>query len=166
MLLRTGDRCHLTRAIEIRNNAIMRAKSFLLAFSLCAATAWAQEPQAYLSGKLLQMESVQCEAFGSAKGSGSQASASKTGKDKAQAIVCPEYILQGDEVMYRIRPINAKHADLLPVGEWAQFRFQEDKLFVRVQALDDKEREYFVVSMTPRGDNSADSIRIHLNHLQ
>jgi len=39
---------------------------------------------------------------------------------------------------------------LLPVGETAQFRIHKDKLLLRVPEADGKEREYFVLSMTPR----------------
>jgi hypothetical protein len=38
----------------------MRYKSVVLASVLLAATASAKEPKAYQSGKLLQMDSVQC----------------------------------------------------------------------------------------------------------
>ncbi len=36
--------------------------------------------------------------------------------------------------------------------ETAQFRIHKDKLILRVPESDDKEREYIVVSMTPRQD--------------
>ena len=40
---------------------------------------------------------------------------------------------------------------LLPIGETAQFRIHKDKLILRVaEGSDNKEREYIVVSMTPR----------------
>ena len=55
-------------------------------------------------------------------------------------------------MIYRIRPRDEKHPILLPVGENAQFRIEKDKLLLRVEDLDDKEREYSVVSMTPRRD--------------
>jgi hypothetical protein len=70
-------------------------------------------------------------------------------------------------VTYRIRPRDEKHPVLLPVGEQAQFRLQRDKMLLRVEDLDSKEREYIVVSMTPRSENStADAISPRLNHLQ
>jgi len=48
---------------------------------------------------------------------------------------------------------------LLPVGEKAQFRLDKDKLVLRVEDMDDKEREYIVVSMVPRdsGDTTVSS---------
>jgi len=62
--------------------------------------------------------------------------------------------LQTDRVIYRIRPKDEKHPVLLPVGEKAQFRIEKDKMKLRVEDLDDKERDYFVVSMTPRETNA------------
>jgi hypothetical protein len=56
---------------------------------------------------------------------------------------------------------------LLPVGEKAQFRLVKNKMLLRVEDLDSKEREYIVVSMTPRTDSStAEASPSRLNHLQ
>jgi hypothetical protein len=38
------------------------------------------------------------------------------------------------------------------VGEKAQFRMDRDHMRLRVEDLDNKERDYIVVSMTPRGE--------------
>jgi len=73
---------------------------------------------------------------------------------KTQELLCQEYILQADRVIYRIRPKDDKHPELLPIGETAQFRISKDKLILRVPELSDKEREYIVVSMTPREKES------------
>jgi hypothetical protein len=71
-------------------------------------------------------------------------------------VLCQEYILQSDKIIYRIRPKDDKHPVLLPIGETAEFRLHKDKLLLRVpESSDDKEREYIVVSMTPRTDASA-----------
>lgn len=59
-------------------------------------------------------------------------------------------VLRTERIIYRIRPKNNKHPVLLPVGEKAQFRLAKDKMKLRVEELDDKERDYIVVSMTPR----------------
>jgi hypothetical protein len=69
-------------------------------------------------------------------------------------------------MIYRIRPKDAKHPVLLPVGERAQFRLEKDKMLLRVEDLDSKEREYIVVSMTPRADNTADASTTRPNHVQ
>jgi len=145
----------------------MRSKSLLLASLLLAATAFAKEPKAYQSGKLLQMDSVQC---GLDEKDGQSFAGEMIGTDsghkKTQQLLCQEYLLQTDKMVYRIRPRDAKHPVLLPVGEQAQFRFEKDKMLLRVEYLDSKERGYIVVSMTPRSDSTADATPAHLNHLQ
>ena len=47
-----------------------------------------------------------------------------------------------------------KHPVLLPVGMRAQFRLDKEKIKLRVEDLDDKERDYIVVSMTQRESGS------------
>lgn len=145
----------------------MRSKSLLLASLLLAATAFAKEPKAYQSGNLLQMDSVQC---GVDEKDGQSFTGELIGTDsahkKTQQLLCQEYLLQTDKMVYRIRPRDAKHPMLLPIGERAQFRFEKDKMFLRVESLDSKERGYIVVSMTPRSDSTADASPAHLNHLQ
>ncbi len=71
---------------------------------------------------------------------------------KTQELLCQEYVLQSDRVVYRIRPKDDKHPALLPIGETAQFRIHKDRLILKVAEADGKEREYIVVSMTPRED--------------
>lgn len=129
---------------------------------LLASMAYAKEPKAYQSGKLLQMDSVPC---GVSEKGGVWGSNSPT--KKTQEVLCQEYVLQSENVIYRIRPRDEKHPALLPVGEQAQFRMQKDKMLLRVENLDSKEREYIVVSMTPRSDSStADAAPSRVSHLQ
>jgi len=109
----------------------------------------------YQKGTLIRMDSSAC---------GTQEKGSKTvageifGTDgqhkQTQEMLCQEYILQSDHVVYRIRPKDDKHPALLPIGETAQFRINKDKLILRVPEFDGKEREYIVVSMTPREKES------------
>jgi hypothetical protein len=90
-----------------------------------------------------------------------------SGSKKTQELLAQEYVLESERVIYRIRPRDEKHPVLLPVGEQAQFRLQKDRMLLRVEDLDGKEREYIVVSMTPRSDsNTADATPVRLNHLQ
>jgi hypothetical protein len=69
-----------------------------------------------------------------------------------QEVLGQEYLLKSDRLIYRIRPKEDKHPTLLPVGESAEFRIHKDKMLLRVPESDGKEREYIVVSMTPRDD--------------
>jgi hypothetical protein len=145
----------------------MRYKSLALASIMLAATAYAKEPKAYQSGKLLQMDSVQCGVDEKdAKSFTGEIIGTDSGHKKTQELLCQEYLLQTDRMVYRIRPKDAKHPVLLPVGERAQFRLNKDKMLLRVEDLDSKEREYIVVSMTPRSDSTADASPARLNHLQ
>ena len=90
-----------------------------------------------------------------------------SGHKKTHELLCQEYVLQAERVIYRIRPRDEKHPVLLPVGEKAQFRLVKDKMLLRVEDLDSKEREYIVVSMTPRADSgTAEASTSRLNHLQ
>lgn len=149
----------------------MLRKSTFLALVFLAAGAYAQDP-AYLSGKLLQMNSVRCAqpasvVTGDKKEKATVANNTATSEEAPDgASTCFEYLLQADEVIYTIRPKNSQHESFLPVGEWAQFRINKDKLFLRVRSSESREREYVVISIKPRAENSADSIRLRLNHLQ
>ena len=122
-----------------------------------ASVAFAKEPKPHQSGKLRQMESVAC---GVDENSGKSLAGEIIGTDgahkKTHELLCQEYILQSDRVIYRIRPKDEKHPVLLPVGEQAQFRMEKDKMVLRVEDLDNKDREYVVVSMTPREDSSSE----------
>ena len=145
----------------------MRPKSLLLALILLAATAYGREPKVYQTGQLLQMDSVQCGVDEKdAKSLTGEMLGTDSGHKKTHELLCQEYLLQTDRVIYRIRPRDEKHPALLPIGDHAQFRLEKDKMLLRVEDLDSKEREFIVVSMTPRGDKTADANPSRLNHLQ
>jgi hypothetical protein len=63
--------------------------------------------------------------------------------------LCPQYLLRTDEMDYRIRPLDTKHAVVLPVGHEAEFRIKKDRLYLRVVDGDKKTLEYQVVAMQP-----------------
>jgi|ERR1043165_5588105 hypothetical protein len=128
----------------------MRSRIFI-AMLLMAGLAYAREAKHYDSGVLLQMDSAEC---GMDENSGKSFAGELIGTDgahkKTHALLCQEYILQSEHVIYHIRPRDEKHPALLPVGDKAQFRLQKDKMILRVEDGDNKDREYTVVSMTPR----------------
>jgi hypothetical protein len=129
------------------------------AFLLIAATlqtvapAPAKDKPAYERGILLQMDSTHC---GFAEKGSKTLTGEILGTDgqhkNTQEVLCQEYLLKSDRLIYRIRPKEDKHPTLLPVGESAEFRIHKDKMLLRVPESDGKEREYIVVSMTPRAD--------------
>src|ERR1700722_3060358 len=128
----------------------MTSRIFIAAL-LFASFSQAREPKQHRTGTLLQMDSAEC---GVDENSGKRVVGELVGTDsahkKTHALLCQEYLLQSETVIYRIRPRDEKHPVLLPVGEKAQFRIQKDKMLLQVEDGDSKEREYSVVSMTPR----------------
>jgi hypothetical protein len=128
-------------------------KTFLFAVLFVATVPVLAKDKSYEKGELLQMESVSC---GYAEKGSKTLKGEILGTDgehkNTKELLCQEYVLQSDSVIYRIRPKDEKHPTLLPIGETAQFRIEKDKLILRVPEANDKEREYTVVSMTPRTD--------------
>lgn len=123
----------------------------LVASLLMGLSAFAKEHRTNETGVLLSMESVQC---GTDQKSGKTFAGEVLGTDsaheKTHVLLCQEYVLETDRILYHIRPTDEKHPVLLPVGEKAQFYLHKDKMKLRVEDLDDHEREYTVVSMTTR----------------
>ncbi|WP_109484703.1 hypothetical protein [Occallatibacter savannae] len=136
----------------------MRSHIALCLTFVIAASAYAKEPHHYRSGKLLQMASVPCGmAEKDAKTLTGELLGTDSSHKKTEEVLCQEYILETDAVTYRIRPKDDKHPVLLPVGQQAQFFLSKDKMVLRVEDLDNKDREYLVVSMMPRDTNTADA---------
>jgi hypothetical protein len=131
----------------------MRKFFTLAALAFVTLPLQAKDKPAYEKGLLLQMDSSSC---GYAEKDNKTLAGELLGTDsqhkQTQQLLCQEYILQADRVTYRIRPKDDKHPALLPIGETAEFRIHKDKLLLRVIESEDKEREYVVVSMTPRTD--------------
>jgi hypothetical protein len=113
----------------------------------------AKDKPAYDKGVLLQMDSSSC---GYAEKGSKTIAGEILGTDgehkKTQQVLCQEYILKSDRLVYHIRPNDDKHPTLLPVGETAEFRIHKDKMLLRVPEADGKEREYIVVSVAQRTD--------------
>jgi hypothetical protein len=122
---------------------------------LCTSLAYAKDRPVAQSGTLLQMDAVECGTDQrSSKSFAGEILGTDSAHQKMQTLLCPEYLLQTDRILYRIRPKDEKHPVLLPVGEKAQFHMDKDHMRLRVEDLDDKERDYIVVSMTPRAETT------------
>jgi len=63
--------------------------------------------------------------------------------------LCPQYLLRTDEMDYHIRPLDKKHAILLPVGHEGEFKIKKDRMYLKMVDEDKKTREYEVVSVEP-----------------
>ena len=136
----------------------MRSKISLIFLLGMVAAAYAKEPHHYRSGKLLQMGSVPCGiAEKDAKTITGELLGTDSAHKKTEEVLCQEYVLESETVTYRIRPKDDKHPVLLPVGQQAQFFLSKDKMVLRAEDLDNKDREYVVVSMTPRENNTANA---------
>jgi hypothetical protein len=120
------------------------------ALMLLSAIAFAKEQHFYQRGRLMSMDSVSC---GYAEKSGKTIKGEILGTDgghkNTKEVLCQEYLLRTDQVLYRIRPRDDKHPILLPVGEVAEFRLYKDRVYLKINESDGKERDYTVVSMTP-----------------
>src|SRR6266446_10366545 len=93
----------------------------------------AKDAPVFEKGILLQMDSSSC---GYAEKDGKTIAGQIFGTDgqhkNTKEVLCQEYILKSDRVIYRIRPKDDKHPVLLPVGETAEFRIHKDKMILRV----------------------------------
>ena len=109
-------------------------KAILAALLVSAAASMqAKDKPAYEKGVLMQMDSSSC---GYAEKDNKTVAGEILGTDnthkKTQEVLCQEYILKTDRLIYRIRPKDDKHPTLLPVGESAEFRIRKDKMLLRV----------------------------------
>ncbi len=126
-----------------------------LAVVLLASLAQAQEPKKYRTGKLLQMESLQCTVF------------ENQSANLADFTVCHEYVLQGEDVLFHLRARDAKKPVLLPVGKDVSYRIEQDRFYLRLADNDKKDHEYLVLSMEPREKSQTDvQTALKFNHLQ
>ena len=137
--------------------AFQRASFALLAFAglllLVAPIAYSKDAPSYDKGQLLSMGTAPC---GTSQSKNESVAGELLGTDsdhtRTQEVLCQEYVLQTDRIVYRIRPKDEKHPVLLPVGESVELRIQKDKLFLRVPEAGNKEFEYTVLSMQLRQD--------------
>lgn len=126
----------------------MRSTALIGTVLIFASVSFADDLKPYQTGKLLKSDS-NCSAESEAKPS------------------CLQYALESDSVVFHIRPKSAKHAVALPIGERAQFRIEKGMILLHMDGVDNKERPYVVVSISPRTEsNTADAGPKRLNHLQ
>lgn len=113
----------------------------------------AKDAPTYDKGLLLSMDSSYC---GTAEKGGKTIAGEILGTDAehkaTEQVLCQEYVLQGDRIVYHIRPRDTKHPNLLPVGDTIQYRVRKDKIYILDREGDSKEREYSVISMQMRPD--------------
>lgn len=125
----------------------------LLGLSIAAQ---AKEPRHYQTGTLDRMVAVNC---GTSEKEGKSLTGELLGTDSgsknSQEVLCQEYVLRTETLIYRFRPRDEKHPEILPIGEHAQFRLDKDKLLLLVEGFDEKERAYSVVAIEPVANTAA-----------
>jgi hypothetical protein len=69
--------------------------------------------------------------------------------------LCPQYLLRTDAMDYEIRPIDLKHATILPIGQEGEFRIRKNEIILKMaEGSDRKARSYEVVAMDPANRDS------------
>ena len=69
--------------------------------------------------------------------------------------LCPQYLLRTDQMDYEIRPLNLKHATILPIGQEGKFKISKNEMILTMtQGSDQKARSYEVVAMNPANPDS------------
>ena len=70
--------------------------------------------------------------------------------------MCPQYLLRTDDMDYEIRPIDLKHATILPIGQEGEFKIKKNEMILTMtQGPNHKARSYEVVSMNPANPESS-----------
>ena len=145
----------------------MRTKQSLIAVIViplalglgASSTAEAKDKKKPERGMLESMQSVPCGAKErGVTGLGSIFGSVGVEHVNSHEQLCPQYLLRTDEMEYHIRPVDLKHAEVLPVGQEAVFKMKKGQLMLRVPDGDKKDKDknkykkeqsFQVVSMEP-----------------
>lgn len=102
-------------------------------------------------GMLEKMEAVPCGANQKGiTGLGTLWASAGITRVNSNEKLCPQYLLRTNEMDYEIRPVNLKHATILPVGKEGEFTLKKNEMMLTVpEGSDRKTRAYQVVGMTP-----------------
>jgi hypothetical protein len=142
----------------------MRKLLIVLSVTIISSCALAKDPVFYQTGRITQMTSINC---GYTENSGKSVLGEIVGTDgahvKNKELLCQDYVLKTDKVLYHIRPKDEKHPMLLPVGEEAQFRIKKDHMVLVVPEIKAKETDYIVVSMTQIQPDTAHSEKMEVS---
>src|ERR1700739_5109343 len=141
-----------------RNGGVMNIRGifvFLLALILAVALSAHDKKKNWVErGILEKMDAVPCGAKQTGlAGLGALWGSAGITHINSNEKLCPQYLLRTDEMDYEIRPIDLKHATILPLGQEGEFRIQKDEMILTLP--DRKARNYEVVSMNPANADSA-----------
>lgn len=154
----TETRARLLGCDFHRNGDVMNIKGI---FVLLIALIWAAPLSAHGNkkkdelkrGLLEKMEAVPCGAKQTGlSGLGALWGSAGITHINSNEKLCPQYLLRTDEMDYEIRPIDLKHATLLPIGQEGEFRIKKNEMILII--ADQKAKNYEVVSMNPANPDS------------
>jgi hypothetical protein len=137
--------------------SLVAAFLLITAFAAFVPTAASKDKKGQ-RGMLESMQSVPCGAKERGlTGLGSMIASVGVQHIDSHEQLCPQYLLRTDEMDYHIRPVDLKHAVVLPIGHEAEFKIKKDRLILRVVDGDKKEWDYQVVSMQPIDPGAVES---------
>src|SRR5271170_7782154 len=115
----------------------------VLALVLAAPSIAAAKDKKGQRGMLESMQSVPCGAKErGVTGVGSVFASVGVAHVNSHEQLCPQYLLRTDDMDYHIRPLDTKHAAVLPVGREAEFKIKKDRLFLKVPDGEKKAESY------------------------
>jgi hypothetical protein len=130
----------------------MKVKSIAivsLAFAFLVPFAADADKKGLERGMLEKMETVPCGARQRGfTGLGSVWASVGITSVNSNEKLCPQYVLRTDELEYEIRPTDAKHPVVLPIGREGQFKVKKDRVYLMVETGSDRKmRAYQVVGV-------------------
>lgn len=132
----------------MRNRVFIVVLAFLMMMPALANAKDKNKKKQSNRGMLESMQSVPCGAKERGfTGIGALFGSIGVQHTQSEEKLCPQYLFRTDEMDYHIRPLDLKHAGLLPVGEEGVYKIKKNLLFLRMG--DKKTRPYRVISMQP-----------------
>jgi hypothetical protein len=130
--------------------------ALILAVAIPTGAAEKHKKKGQERGMLERMEAVPCGAKQRGfTGIGSIFASMGIEAVNSEEKLCPQYLLRTDEMEYHIRPVDKKHAVLLPVGQEGEFKIKKNYMYLKMPDGDHKKRAYQVVSMKPLNTGEA-----------
>jgi hypothetical protein len=136
----------------MENGGVMNTKgTFVLLLALISAaplSAHDKKKNGMERGILEKMDAVPCGAKQTGlAGLGALWGSAGITHINSNEKLCPQYLLRTDEMDYEIRPLDLKHATLLPIGQEGAFKIKKNEMILAI--ADEKAQSYEVVSMNP-----------------
>lgn len=131
--------------------------TYVLLLVLALATPLSAKKKRDVSrGMLEKMEAVPCGAKQTGlAGLGALWGSAGITHINSKEKMCPQYLLRTDDMDYEIRPLDLKHATILPIGQEGEFTIKKNEMILTMpESSDKKPRSYEVVAMNPANPDS------------